>query len=232
MSENLEVIKNSGVMIVYKLDRVSRVDDDFINRLEWPKGLEAQVFVLGEMLKNEKRVAGRITDKGRVWFKYFAIKDELSAWSPKLPQDIQLVPLKTAKDLKRVYTEVRADYYKSIGEVQTPRQLAEDKKFQSRMLPKSRHIHLVKNGKTVALLLVHDHKDFMDEPTDLIPWAWMDPSLSFEEREKVGPIMRAWLKENINSQVQDFTSLATPELHVMDRALGLYPVAIYVLKKK
>lgn len=227
----MEIIKQDESKIVCKLDSVSCIDDKFLKKLEWPAGRQLYVFVLNETLENEKELAERITDKAPVWLAYCGVKGGLGvvAGSTARMAGISISPLKSAEDVKRCFIETREGYYRANGYTFTPRQVEETKDFLDNFLPKSRYVHIESDGRTAGFMLLNAH-GYLGAPTNIIPWFWVDPALPGAKRDAAIALMRNWLAENISEQVYDFCNLDRPELHVLDRALGLSPVAIHVLK--
>lgn len=227
----MEIIQQDESKIVCKLDNVSRIDDEFLKKLEWPAGRKIYVLVLGETLENEAGLAARVTDKAPVWLVYCAQKSELGVGAGGSAQiaGIRSSPLKNLEEVKRCFIETREGYYRANGYTFTPRQVEETKDFLANYLPKSRHVHVENDGRTAGLMLLNAHV-YLGRPTDIIPWFWVDTALSGDKRAAIIALMRNWLAENISEQVYDFCNLDRPEMHGLDRALGLSAVAIHVLK--
>lgn len=229
----MEIIKRLGNKIICRLSSIHLINDAFVSQLPWPEDVDRYVTVFEEPIEGEWDVLGRITGIDRVWVIYSVLKTEIeaAAGSGQLSEFIE-TDLPDAQELAGLFSRTRMDYYYSINRELTERQVSESKAFIEKVLPGTRRICLQKDGKSIALLMLVEAKDYEGQPVDWIPWVWIDKTLTSSARETIHRRFRQWLKAGPLVRVQCSVASGNGRSQKFFRKLGFKPECLHILKEK
>lgn len=228
----MQLIRKTEKRVVYKIDNISRITNEFIERLNWPENIRGMIIIFDDKIENEYPQMSSISCKNYVCLAYSAHKGDLLNKKMPLPNSIRVATLKDFDELKRLYYETKHLLYESWKECLGDRYLREVDSVVKNYLPSAKVAYLTKNGKPAALLTVIKWKDYTDIPVDWITWVWIDDSLQKVERLAIRCYFAEWLRANIKDRVQCVVNSFNIRSQKFFRKLGFSLECVHIVKTK
>lgn len=227
----MEIIKRTDKKIVYKLSDFSVVDSAFVNSLDWPEGINVQMFLFGKPITGEHDVMPKIHSERLVGLGYSYIPTADGTREAPLPAG--LVPVNLgAGVLRQFYYDTHLAFYKKWEGELGAGYMKEANMVSEKLLSPARSAALAKDGRNVALLTTVKWKDCLDQPADWVTWVWIDPVLTKDERISIRNYFTQWLNNNSAKKVQCFINSFNVRSQKFFRRIGFLPEWFHVVRNK
>jgi hypothetical protein len=232
MFSDMHTIKKTDKKIVYKIDNISMITNDFLENLykSWPgNNIKGMIFIFDEKIENEHLYLSSISSKYYVAICYSINKENLKKDIIVLPKTIK-PKLLSPDELKKLYYETKLIFYKEWKEYLGERYINEFKFVANNYLSTAKVLYLEKDKKLTTLMTVIKWKDYTDIPVDWITWVWIEKDIAKDERSIIHNYISVWLRDNIEDRVQCVVNSFNVRSQKFFRKLGFTPKCIHILK--
>lgn len=232
MKVEMRLVRKTDKRVVYQLDDISRITNEFLEQISWPNNIPGMIILFDKKIENEHLHLSGISSKYFVSIGYSAQKGQLLNNKISLPKRVKPKIFNNFNELKQVYYDTKLMFYKIWEEYLGDRFLIELDFVAKNYLPTAKVLYLEKNEKPAALITVIKWKDYADIPVDWINWVWVAPTMPKKERLAIRCYFSEWLRINIKDRVQCVVNSFNVSSQKFFRKLGFIPECIHVIKAK
>jgi len=232
MDNNFKIIYQKGKKIVYKIDSCDRITEGFVGQLKWPPGITGMIFVFEQAIVNETQILAKLPlsiDAGVV---YASSRETLPAAEVVGNTQIVAAQVKDAEMLAGLYLACREKVYAPVAGVrQIPAvDMAAVMVKMRDQLTNAKIGYWENSGTPVGAIAVTKWHDYADSPVEWIPWIWIAPDISQEERKVLHVLISGWLKANISGRVQCVVDSYNVRSQKFFKKLGFTPECVHIIK--
>jgi hypothetical protein len=227
----MEILKRTPKTIVYKLPDFSVIGNDFVAALEWPEGINVQMFLFEKPISSECEIMAGISSDRLVGLGYSYSPSKSADSKIKLCAGISPVDL-DLEALGRLYYDTQSEFYKKWESELGDSYMKETNMVIEKMLPSAKVAALAKDGRTIALLTTVKWKDCLEQPADWVTWVWIDHTLPKVERNNIGEYFSRWIDVNSDKKVQCFINAFNIRSQKFFRRLGFMPEWFHIVRSK
>ena len=232
MDNNLKIIYKKGRKIVYEIDSCDKITEGFIAQLKWPPEITGIIFIFKQAIASETQVLAKLPlsiDAGVV---YSSSRDSLPTAEGGGNTNIVAAQVKDAEMLARVYLACRERVFAPLaGKRQIPAvDMAVVMAKMRDQLANAKIGYWERSGTPVGSIAVTKWHDYADRPVEWIPWVWIDPDISLEDRKVLHRLISVWLKANIDSKVQCVVDSYNVRSQKFFKKLGFIPECVHIVK--
>ncbi len=227
----MEIIKRTDKKIVYKLPDFSVVNSAFVDSLDWPEGINVQMFLFEKPITGEHEVMPGIHSERLVGLGYSCTPVTVGHIAVPLPAGLVPVNLEAGR-LRQFYYDTHMEFYNKWESELGAGYMKEANMVSEKLLSPASSAAVAKGGRNVALLTTVKWKDCLDQPADWVTWVWIDPTLAKDERNAIRSYFSKWLVDNSANKVQCFINAFNVRSQKFFRRIGFLPEWFHVVKNK
>jgi hypothetical protein len=227
----MKILKKTEKKIVYMMDNFSVISEDFINNLNWPDGINVQMFFFRNPINGESEVLPKIKSQRLVGLGYSYNIKKVTYNKIRLPDAMSSVKLSQEK-LAVLYRKTQKKFYTLWKTELGENYMKETEMVIKNYLSNSSSLVIYKNSNPVALITKMQWKGCLDEPADWITWVWIDSQLSDEERFIIHNYIFNWINENFTIKIQCFVNSFNIRSQKFFRKMGFIPEWLHIVKTK
>lgn len=232
MDNNLKIIYQKGRKIVYEIDSCDRITESFIGQLKWPPEITGMIFIFEQAIANETQILSKLPLSIDVGVVYSSSREALPAGEGAANTQIVAAQVKSAEMLAGLYLACREKVYAPVAGVrQIPAvDMAVVMAKMRDQLANAKIGYWEKFGIPVGVIAVTKWHDYADNPVEWIPWIWIAPDISPEDRKVLHGLISVWLKTNIAVKVQCVVDSYNVRSQKFFKKLGFIPECIHIVK--
>jgi len=177
----------------YRLEQFKDLDNKLLAGLhrKWPAGATHAVFQFRNKIRDEHKLAKRISRSYNVSIIYAANPGQIKTEGPDLPDNFKEVRVSYNK-LRTLFKRQAKQVYQKIKKL-TPAFL-EELKSAEKLLKHSRHLCLYRNNRFAALYIVVHRTNYLGKECEWGLWMWGEPFLTTKENTAVLTHYLRWVK--------------------------------------
>ncbi len=229
----MELIKQDGANIVYRINSGFRMSESTLSGVNWAGGVKRVSLVFEKGGISEEDLCGCLPQGYDMRIVYSVNKEELSRISvPSKNGKISLEIPSDLSDLKSFFMKTIEDYYILPFSSRVPPGLRQEtKEFVENKLSLEGNIYLMKGSERIGFISLVGSKNAAGVPINLIPWIWVDGKLSPADRlvahAKIIECLKDKAKGEINAWVDSFNIRSIKFF----RKLGFMPSCAHITRR-